>query len=346
MKVMITGASGHLGAHLVREARADGHDVRALVRPTSDLRGLEGLDVERVQGDLLDPESLARACDGVELVLHAGAVYRNWAPDDDAILRPAVDGTRNVLMAARRAGVRRVVVTSSNATVGYPPPGEVWDESHVMTGATSAYIRAKCDAERVALELAAEGGPEVVVCNPSGILGPWDLRLTPTTRSLKGAASGDPMILDVAITHVADVARGHLLAAERGTPGRRYLLAGENCTAAQLAALVGELCGVRVRAMLPPRFVMRLIAWNEVRKARRGGGDAAITAEQIADVYGRTLFYDSTRARTELGWSARPAREIVLDTLGWLAALGELPGPVAQRVSASRPPDPDWPVPG
>lgn len=344
MRVLITGATGHLGANLVREALAEGHQVRALVRRSSDRVALRGLEIETAEGDLLDPDSLAAAMSGVEVVHHAAAVYRNWARDEEAeIVRPSVEGTAHVLRAASAAGVARVVHCSSNATIGYPRSREPWDESHRMEGAKSAYIRAKCLAER--LGLGASLGVEVVVVNPCGNLGPWDLRLTPTTTALREMAGGGPSVLDLAITHVADLSRGMLLAAAKGRPGERYLLSGDNCTREWIAETLTELTGRRVKAMQPPWLVMRLIAWNEERKARNGSArDAGLTADQLADVWGGSLFYDSTRARTELGWSARPAREVLVDSLSWLAFRRELPEDVAQRVLAARPADPTWPA--
>lgn len=345
MKVLVTGANGHLGANLVRVALAEGHEVRAMVRATSDTTSLDGLEVERVLGDILDPTSLPAAMAGVDWVLHAAAVYRNWAADPEkAILEPAVKGTENVLRAASVAGVKRVVLTSSIATVGYGEDRAVLDESHHMQDPQSAYIRAKCDQERVALALAEELGLELVVVCPGGNLGPWDVGLTPATRSVVNLCTGDPAPLDLCVTHIEDIARGHLLAAANGEAGERYLLTGDNLTNQQVAELMSELTGRKVRAMVPPRWLMRLIAWNEVRKARNGSvDDAGITGPQVADVYGKALWYDSSRAKNELGWQARDARSTVLDTLSWLASQGHLPGDVAERVLSERPADPSWP---
>lgn len=337
-KMLITGATGHLGAAVVRAALRDGHEVRVLVRPTSDTRGIDGLPVERVAGDLLDADSVRAACDGCGLVLHVAAVHRNWAPRDEDILDPAVLGTENVLRAAKAAGVRRVVITSSNAAVGYgDDPARPLDETSWNAAPHAVYIRAKTLAERRGLELGRELGLEVVSVLPCGIVGPYDHRRTPTTKSILAVAGGGPSVLDVAVTDVRDVADGVLLAAARGRPGERYLLAGENCTKEQLAAIVGVLTGRPAQAMLPPRFVMQILAWVGELRARLGGPDPDITRAEILDVYGRHLLYDSRKARSALGWSPRPAAEALGAALRWAVDQGWLTGDVAASITAHVP---------
>lgn len=342
-KVLITGASGHLGAALVRAAVHAGHDVRALVRSASRREGLQGLPIEVVEGDLLDPASLEAACEGREWVLHAGAVHRNWAPDEAQILAPAIEGTENVLRAAKASGVRRVVIVSSNAAVGYgADPKRPLDETSWNESPHAPYVRAKTLAERRGLALGRELGLEVVSVCPCGIVGPYDRRPTPTTKAVLGMATGGPAVLDLAITDVRDVADGVLLAAEKGRPGERYLLAGENCSKERVAELVSGVIGKPVKAMLPPRAVMWALAAAGELRARLGGPDPDITRAELADVYGRHLMYDSTKAREELGWTFRPADVALADTYRWLAAAGLLKGPVGDAVRARLPPDPEW----
>jgi dihydroflavonol-4-reductase len=336
-RILVTGATGHLGAALVRAARARGHDVRALARKTSDRRGIAGVDVEVVEGDLLDPASLAAAVAGCDVVLHAGAVYRNWARDPDEILRPAIEGTANIVNAAAKANVRRVVLCSSNAAVGYGTARAVLlDETSWNTNPKAAYIRAKTVAERSGLDLGAKLGLETVSVCPCGIIGPWDYRRTPTTRGVASMALGGPSVLDLAVTDVRDIAEGHLLAAERGKPGERYLLAGENCTRERVAELMTAVTGRKVRAMLPPRAVMWLIAAFGELRARAGGPDADLTRDAIADVYGRHLMYDHGKAVRELGWTFRPAADVIRDAVRWLIFLGDV------KPIAGLEPDPTW----
>jgi dihydroflavonol-4-reductase len=343
-KILITGASGHLGAALVRAALKAGHDVRALVRASSDRRGLQGVEAELVEGDVLDEASLAGACEGREIVLHAAAVHRNWAPNEEDILAPAVRGTENVVRAAAGAGVRRVVLVSSNAAVGYgSDPKRPLDERSWNEAPHAVYIRAKTQAERRGLELGKELGIEVVSALPCGIVGPWDHKPTPTTKSVLAMATGGPSVIDVAVTDVRDVAAGVLLAAEKGRPGERYLLAGENCTKERLAELVSAVTGKSVRPMLPPRPVMWMLAAAGELRARFGGPSPDITRDELADVYGRHLLYDSKKARTELGWSPRPADAAVKDAIAWAVSSGLMKA--SDDLRARLPADPEWSAP-
>jgi dihydroflavonol-4-reductase len=345
-RVVITGASGHLGTALVRAAVRAGHEVRALVRAGSDLRGLEGVRAERVVGDLLDPRSLEAAFAGCEVVLHAAAVHRNWAPDEATILAPAIEGTEHVLRAAKAAGVRRVVLVSSNAAVGYGAVGRPpLDETSWNEHPTAPYIRAKTLSERRGLALGAELGLEVVSVCPCGIVGPYDRRPTPTTRAVLGMATGGPSVLDLSVTDVRDVADGVLLAAAKGRPGERYLLAGENCTKERVAELVTAVTGQPCKAMAVPRPMLWLLAAFGELRARLGGPDPDLSRAEVADVGGRHLLYDATKARTELGFRPRPAEEALRDTYAWLAHAGLLTGAVGESVKARYPADPEWTAP-
>jgi dihydroflavonol-4-reductase len=337
-RILVTGANGHLGANLVRAALARGDEVRALVRRGSDVRGLRGTTAEVVRGNVLDEGSLVPAMVGCATVLHAAAVYKNWARDPDEIVRPAVAGTRRVLEAAKKAGVRRVVVTSSNATIGYPSdPDHPLDESSFMREPKSAYIRAKCESEALALALGPELGVEVVVVNPCGIIGRHDWRVTPTMRAIRDVVNGGPIVLAVALTDVRDVAAGHLLAADRGAPGRRYLLSGDNLTPSQQADAFARLLGRRPKTFAPPALLLRGLAFAQETAARLGGREPELTRDILDDVAGGCLVYDSTRARTELGWTARPGAEAIEDAVRWLLFIDAVKPAIARRLRASLP---------
>jgi len=344
-RILVTGATGHLGGNLVRDLLAHGHQVVALARPGSDRRGLAGLDLTVAEGDLLDAPSVRAAVDGCEWVIHAGAVYVNQSRDPDAVIRPSVEGTANVLRAAKDAGVRRVVHTSSNATIGYPRGTTPLDETHHNTDQRgSPYVAAKCESESLALRLGAELGVETVVVCPCGILGPWDFKLTPTTRAARDMGNGGPAVLDLSVTHSADVASAHRLAAERGRPGERYLAAAENLTAERVAAIVDTVTGAGSRAMRPPWAVFWLLAVAQEVASALTGRDPELTRAILRDVHGCALFYDSTKARTELGWDPRPGADAITDTIRWLAWTGQLKPAVAERVKARFPADPTWPT--
>lgn len=345
MKALITGANGHIGSHVVRACLDAQLTPIAFVRPGSDRRGLAGLDVELKEGDLLDADSVARAAAGAEVVFHVGAVHRNWDVDEQKIIGPAVTGTRNVLDAAQKAGARRVVCTSSGVTVGFADDvSKPIDESAPRPTFRNVYGRAKLAAEELALS--RQGGPEVVVLNPSGVFGPRDYRLTPATRAIVGLLQGDPAFLGVSLTDVRDVAAAHVLAAGKGKPGQRYLLTGDVLTPAQASALFGEVSGVRPKVFRPPRFLLRFLAGSAEKKARKTGEDAAITRDQVDDVFGKHLAYDSRRARAELGAVFRPAKDVLRDAVRWLLYVDALKPKVAAKVrqamGAGAAPDPSW----
>ncbi|GMV41046.1 MAG: dihydroflavonol 4-reductase [Myxococcales bacterium] len=346
MKALVTGANGHIGSHVVRACVEAGIEPITFVRPGSDRRGLARLDVEVREGDLLDAASLHRAAAGVEVVFHVGAVHRNWAADDAKMMGPAVEGTRNVLDAARRAGVRCVVHTSSGATVGFTPdPTRPLDEGSFNRSARSLYTRSKIAAEEVALG-AAGSDLSVVVVNPSGVFGPRDYRLTPATRAIVGLLQGDPAFLAVCVSDVRDVARGHVLAATKGKSGRRYLLTGDLLQPKELSGTFGAVGGVAPPVMRPPRFLLRFMAGLGERRARKTGQDPPLTRDVVEDVYGRHLAYSGSRARSELGVTMRPAADVLRDTFRWLLFVDALKPKVAARVrhalGAAAAPDPDW----
>ncbi|MCA9668688.1 MAG: NAD-dependent epimerase/dehydratase family protein [Myxococcales bacterium] len=347
MRALVTGANGHIGCHVTRAAVVRGWQPVAFVRETSDHRGLSDLDVEVRTGDLLDRASLERAMEGVELVLHVGAAHRNCAADRDAIRLPAVEGTRNVIEAARAAGVRRVVYTSTAATVGFAAnPDAPLDEHAHLDHAKSAYTEAKIAAEALAQQAARRGDVEIVTLNPSTVLGPRDYRITPATRAIVGILQGDPLFLHICPTHVEDVAEAHLLAAEHGEPGARYLVTGDNISPAALSALLGVLTGKRPSTIRPPAFLIKLLVGHAERKALRKGEDSAASRDAIDDLAGGHLVYDSSRSREELGATFRSAEATMRDTLRWLLFVHALKPRVASRVAAtlgtSADPDSSW----
>lgn len=345
-KFLVTGATGHLGAWLVRDLVGNGHEVRALARRTSDRRGIEGIGAEVVLGDLLDSNSLRAAVAGMDAVMHAGAVHRNLTADPDELLQASVRGTSRLLAVAAEAGVRRFVHTSSNATIGYgQDASRPLDESSRMRDPVSPYIRGKVLAEAEALVGGANLGLEVVVVNPCGLLGPWDLRVTPTTKAIVNLCRGAPTVVDVSLTHVEDVAIGHRLAWERGVAGQRYILAGDLGTRERVAEAMTGLLGRRIRAVRPPYAAVWAMAAAQEALFALGGAEPDITRAMLQDVGASGhLLYDASRARRELGWSARPLVDTLRDTVRWLAWTGRLPEEVAAPLRARWGPDAGWPT--
>ncbi len=341
--ILVTGANGHVGCHLLRACREAGHRPIAFVRRGCDRRGLAGVDVELREGDLLDTASVRAAMAGVDIVLHAGAVHRNLAADADAIVKPAVDGTRNVLAAA---GTRRIVYCSTGATIGFADDvKKPLDESASLATAKSAYVRGKIEAEKLALAAAA-AGQDVVVLNPSGIFGPRDYRLTPATRALIGLLQGDPAFIGVCLTDVRDVARAHVAAIDKGKRGERYLVTGDALAPAELAALFADVAGVKPPTMRPPTWLLKFLVGRMEKKAAATGGDAPASRDAIDDLGKRHLVYDSGKSRRELGMSYRGARDVLVDACRWLLYVSALKPKVAAKVRARlgdrAAPDADW----
>jgi dihydroflavonol-4-reductase len=341
--ILVTGANGHVGCHLVRACREAGHRPVAFVRRGSDRRGLAGVEVELREGDLLDAAAVRNAMAGVDVVFHAGAVHRNWAPTPEAITEPAVAGTRNVLAAA---GTRRVVYCSTGATIGFADDvAKPLAEGASLATAKSAYVRGKIEAEKVALEAAAKG-QDVVVLNPSGIFGPRDYRLTPATRAIIGILSGDPSFIGVCLTDVRDVARAHVAAIEKGRRGERYLVTGDPLAPRALAALFADVAGVKPPTMRPPTWLLKFLVGRMEKKAAAAGDDAPASRDAIDDLGKRHLVYDSGKSRRELGVTYRGARDVLVDACRWLLHVNALKPKVAAKVRAAlgdqAKPDADW----
>ena len=248
MKVFLTGATGFVGHHVARALAAQGAQLRLLIRPTSDLRRLEGLAGETQVGDLAQPESLRPALAGCDAVLHVAADYRLWVRNPAAMYRANVEGTRDLLRLAREARVPRFVYTSSVATMGFRTDGAVVDEESpvALANMVGHYKRSKYLAEQEALA-AAEAGQQVVILNPTTPVGPSDARPTPTGRILVDFLNRRfPAYMDTGLNlvDVAEVARTHAEALTRGQPGRRYILGGENLTLKQILDRLSALTGI------------------------------------------------------------------------------------------------------
>ena len=253
MKALVTGATGFVGAAVARTLVAAGWQVRVLARAGSDRSNLQQLAVDIAEGDLNDPGSLERALGGCEGLFHVAADYRLGARDPAPLYRTNVEGTRNILNAARSAQVPRIVYTSSVATIGIPTDGSPGEERTpaALSDMIGHYKRSKFLAEEVAREAAREG-LSVVIVNPSTPVGPGDIKPTPTGQLIVDAASGRmPAYVDTGlnIVHVDDVAAGHLLAFERGRAGERYILGGEDMTLQAILAEIARLVGRK-----PPRI--------------------------------------------------------------------------------------------
>jgi len=317
MKALVIGASGHVGAHLVRLLLAQGNAVRALVRPSSRTEGLDGLDVDLVRGDVLDRDSLDRALYGCDHAYHLGAPT-GGTPDTERII---LEGTTNVLEACRAARVERLLYTSSIVTVGYSTsPDVVLDESTNQFTPATPYHTAKWHAEKTALEFTRTTGMPVVVVNPSTIVGPLDYRVTPSNAPLQRCLDrGIPFSFDsgVTVVHVADVARGHWLAMTRGRPGERYILGGERISIPDWFRLICSACNRKAPFCKIPAWAMMALGAGFSLLRWCGKKQVPFTFTQARQLVGKYGWYSSRKAESELGYTWRPAREAAADYVAW-----------------------------
>lgn len=323
MRALVTGATGFVGAAVARVLLAEGLEVRVLARPSSERRNLAGLDAEIVEGDLTVPASLAAAMRDCDAVFHVAAEYRLWAPDPSTLYRNNVEGSLNVVEAARGAGVGRLVYTSSVAALGTRTDGGAADETTPvgLEDMIGAYKRSKYQAEHAVLERSQALGLATVVVNPSTPLGPGDIRPTPTGRVILDAVRGRmPAFIDTGlnIVHVEDVARGHWLALERGTPGERYILGGEDLSLEQILETVAQLTG-RPRPWGPvPRWPLYPLAYLVEAWARLTGGEPQLTVDALK-MAGKHMYFSSEKAQRVLGYHPRPATEAIAAAVEWFS---------------------------
>lgn len=326
-RILVSGANGFVGSAVVRALLRHGYPVCALARASSDTANLDGLDVQIVRGDLLDPASLERALRNCEGLFHVAADYRLWARDPHQIGKANVRGTHNILLAAQRSGVRRIVHTSSVATLGLHRDGTPSDEdtpAH-LADMIGAYKRSKFLSEAL-VERCARVGGDIVIVNPAAPVGPRDRKPTPTGRMILDAARGRiPAFVDtgLCIVHVDDVAEGHVLAYQRGQRGRRYVLGGDNMSLRSILGAVAELTGRRRPWLELPHAAVLPVARMAEAWARLTGVAPGITVDGVKLARHR-MYYSSARAEVELGYRARPAQAALADAIQWFRDNGYL----------------------
>jgi len=329
---LVTGANGFVGCHVVRALAGRGTPVRALVRPDADRRALEGIDCELAFGDVRERTAIEKALRGCEQVYHLAADYRLWVTDEAPMYATNVQGTRNVLAAARAAGVRRVVHTSTVGTLGIGPDGVGREETPVALGdMVGAYKRSKFLAEAEAVQAARDGLP-VVIVSPSTPIGAFDYKPTPTGRIIVDFLNRRmPAYVDTGLNLVAveDCARGHLLAAERGRAGERYILGGENLTLKEMLLRLAKLSGVpapRVKLPFAVALGFALGAEAVARTLTHRAPRASLTEVRMAR---KKMFFDSTKARIELGYVASPVDDALGRAINFFRRIGLAPAAAA-----------------
>jgi len=329
MLAFVTGGTGFVGGAVVRQLLAAGHTVRALVRPGTNTRQLDGLPVEQIAGTLADAASLRRGMVGSDWVCHVAALYSYWGHPWEEFYQTNVEGTRRVLAAAGEAGVRRIVYTSSIATLGLPPGDAPANEDTPVTLADKIghYKRSKFLAEEVARDFARQGLP-VVIVNPAAPVGVGDHKPTPTGQMIVDFLQGRMFgYVDTGmnIVDVEDVAAGHLLAAERGRVGERYILGGENLTLKQVLDLLAEVSGRPLVRWRIPHSVALAWAYVDVALARLNRRHVPAATPDKVRLSRQKEYYDSSKAVRELGFRPTPARQALRKSVAWYRAHGYAP---------------------
>lgn len=329
MKILLTGATGFIGSAILRQLIQRGDNVRVLVRPNSNQQNLIGIDCEIFLGDLNDLGSIELAIKDCQVLIHVAADYRLWALNPNEITTTNVSGTRNVMTAAINANVERVVYTSSVATLGKIrdniPANE--DTPSSLSDMIGVYKKSKFLAEREVRRMIVNESLPAIIVNPSAPIGPRDLKPTPTGQVIIKAANGEiPAYIKTGlnVVHVDDVARGHLLALEKGVIGERYILGGENLTFKEILELVSK-CTNKAAPFfsIPPSVVLPIAylvqAWASITKS----SEPFVTVDGL-QMAKQVMYYDSNKAELELGYRSRSAKEAIQDAIKWFGEHGYL----------------------
>jgi dihydroflavonol-4-reductase len=321
MKAFVTGATGFVGSHVARVLAEQGADLRLLVRAGSDTRNIEGMKAERVVGDLRDPASIERAVAGCDTVFHVAADYRLWVRDPEQMYQANVEGTKSILEAARKSRVRRVIHTSSVATMGFTSNGHLADEDSPvkLESMIGPYKRSKYMAEQLALK-AGTSGMDVVVVNPTTPVGEQDIRPTPTGRIVVDFLKKKfPAYVDTGLNlvDVRECARGHLTALEKGRSGERYILGGENLTLKQILDKLAAITGLPSPKVRVP-YVMALATGvvDEMVTGRLLGREPRATIDAVR-MGRKKMFVSSAKAERELGWNPSPVDGALRRAVEW-----------------------------
>jgi dihydroflavonol-4-reductase len=326
LKAFVTGATGFLGSHVARVLADQGAELRLLVRSSSNLRNLEGLKAETATGDLRDAASLERAMSGCDTVFHVAADYRLWVRDPEEMYRSNVEGTRAILEAARKNGVRRVVYTSSVATVGFTSNGHPADEDSPVSllDMIGHYKRSKFMAELVALS-AGRYGMNVVIVNPTTPVGEQDIKPTPTGRIVVDFLKRKfPAYVETGLNlvDVRECARGHVAALERGKSGERYILGGEDLTLKQILDKLGAITGLpSPRVKLPYVFAFAAGVVDEMISGRLLQREPRATVDTVR-MGKKKMFASSGKAQRELGWKIVPVEDALRRAVEWFRTNG------------------------
>ena len=326
MLTFVTGATGFVGSHVARSLAEQGAQLRLLVRPASDLRNVQGITADLVQGDLRDSACLQRAVSGCEAVFHVAADYRLWVRDPAQMYRSNVEGTRAILDAARNGGVRRVVYTSTVATMGFMQNGHPANENSPVSlaGMIGHYKQSKFLAEEVALH-AGRSGMDVVVLNPTTPVGERDIKPTPTGRIIVDFLKRRfPAYVDTGLNlvDVLECARGHVAALEKGRSGERYILGGENLTLKQILDRLAAITGLpSPRTRVPYAVALAAGVIDQVVTGHIFRGEPRATVDAVR-MSRKKMFVSSEKAERELGWQPGLVTDALRSAVEWFRTNG------------------------
>ncbi len=330
MRALLTGGTGFIGSAVARAAANEGYQIRVLVRSSSDRTNLRSQNVELAIGDLTHRPSLVAALSGCEALFHLAADYRLWARQPADLFKINVEGTRNLMLAALDAGVRRIVYTSSVATIGFSDNGPATEETPIgAADLIGPYKQSKYEAERVVLDLIHRQGLPAIIVNPSTPVGAGDIKPTPTGRIIVEAAAGRmPVFVDTGlnIVPVEDVARGHLLAFAKGRIGQRYILGGEDLPLSQILAEIAWLYERRPPRMKLPHTTVLPFAVLSEAWCRIAGGEPFATVDGLKMARKR-MFFSPAKAQRELGYSFGSVSAALFAATSYFASRGYCPPP-------------------
>lgn len=337
MKVLVTGANGHIGANVVRSLLKQNYQVKAFIRKESDTRGLEGLEFETCYGDVMNAESLEQAVLGCDAVIHLAAVYKTIAKTPEEIVEPAIEGAKNVFAAAHKAGIKRIVYTSSIASIGFS-----YDRNKMLTGedwnqdAQNPYYIAKTQSEKAAQELARKYGIHLVVICPAIVLGPHDYRVTPSNQMVMDwiNGSGITYVGGMNLVDVRDVADLHVAALTKGENCKRYIAGGENCVVKDIGKKVQELSGRNPTHLPTSRGTTLLMARFVEGFCKLFGITPPFTYDLIYEVLERWGFYDFQETVDTFGITPRKSEESLKGSIDWLLETKKIKASIAPKVRA------------
>ncbi len=337
MRAVVTGANGLIGSNLTRELIRQGHFVRAVVRPTSDLRSLEGLEVEKRHGDILDTTTLEKALEGCDVLFHVAAVFSYWKYKPEEIITIAEQGTINIIEAAKKSGIKKIIFTSSSVVFGSTRNATPLDEDSMSPEPSPPpYITAKIAQDKAGFKKAAELGLDCIAVCPTICVGPSDYGLS-ESNSIIVSYLNDPLKSTwpggCNIVSVKDVAKGHILAAEKGTVGERYILGSQNVNWCEIHSMISELCGVDGPLMKANHTTSYLAAtYHELTAMLTGKRPLATRAQ--AKMVGRYYWYHHQKA-SAIGFNPMPARDALADAISWLAKSDHIHGSLRNNIRLS-----------